>query len=286
MYCICFFKKKIISFHYICFMRKLIVFCFCFTGLNVYSQSSISIELIEKTTLKADRFIGVDDFEAIYFIRNNTLIKETEEHIYNYQNTQLGEITSVDVINSLKILIFYKAYNTVVFVDKFLNELSNPINFSTNGFNKNVEFVNIAYQNQLWLYSRDDNRLHLWDFNTQKVKHSSKPLSFLKRSNFLPHQQLSQYNDTYLSDGTGLLKFNEYAQFESSLILNSFSMITRMSEGFIFEKNKFLFYQNLTERPIDLTFKERIKFKNIYTRNTHLYIFDGASLFTFNINKN
>jgi len=267
-------------------MRISFLLFFLCTGFNAIAQASVSINLVKKTTLKADRFIGVDDFDAIYFVRNNTLIKETDENIYNYQNTQLGEITSVDVINPLKILIFYKALNTVVLVDKSLNPLSNPINFSTNGFNKNVEFVNIAYKNQLWLYSRDDNRLHLWDLNTQMVNHSSKPLSFLKKSNFLPHQQLSKYNETFLSDGTGLLKFNEYAQFESSLTLNSFSMISRMYEGFVFVKNRFLFYQNLTERPIDLTLKERIKFKNIYTRNTYLYIFDGASLFTFNIDKN
>ena len=77
-------------------------------------------------SINADKFIGVDDFENSYYINHNNLYKKTAQTIYSYANSQLGEITSVDITNPLKILVFYRDFNAVLLLDNRLNELTTP----------------------------------------------------------------------------------------------------------------------------------------------------------------
>jgi len=261
------------------------LFLVMFTLFPFRGVGQIQLEFIEKTSLKADLFIGIDEFKATYFIRNNALIKETEDNVLSFQQNQLGEISSVDIRNPLKIVVFYRDYNTVVLLDNKLNVLAAPINFSVEELGQNIGLVNLALANQLWLYSTDENRLHLWDYQTKKITFSSKPLSFLKKSNFQPTQQLSTATDIYLTDQKGFLKFNKYAQFESSLNFNEFSKIVRLADSFIYLKNNRLYHQTLTEAPTDLAVRPYVKVKNFYANHGYLYIFDGESIFTFKITK-
>ena len=91
-------------------------------------------------SLNADKFIGVDDFENSYYINHNNLYKKTAQTIYSYANSQLGEITSVDITNPLKILVFYRDFKTVLLLDNRLNELTTPINFTTESFSSKANF--------------------------------------------------------------------------------------------------------------------------------------------------
>jgi hypothetical protein len=72
--------------------------------------------------LTADSFYGVDDFEAIYYGVNSAFIKKKGEKIQQFYDVQLGDLTEVDLINPLNILLFYKDTQTVVLLDNRLNE--------------------------------------------------------------------------------------------------------------------------------------------------------------------
>ncbi|MCK0130163.1 hypothetical protein MWU59_01495 [Flavobacteriaceae bacterium F08102] len=268
-------------------MRIYSLLCVLFSTLysSPSAQAQIQLEFTHKTNLKADKFIGVDEFDATYYILNNTLFKETEDTIVSFQQNHLGEISSVDIRNPLKILVFYRDYNTVILLDNKLNPLGDPINFSTLEVSQNIGLVNLALDHQLWLYTIDDNRLHLWDYQTKKITYSSKPLSFLKKSTFHPTQQLATFTDTYLTDQKGFLKFNKYAQFESSINFNEFNKIVRIEDDFIYLKNNQLYFQTLTKPASNVTLKPHVKVKDLFYLHDHLHIFDGESIFTYKITK-
>ena len=108
-------------------MKKLIVFVFLFT-LNFWSQE-FKLDFIEEKEIKfeADQIIGVTKFDEYIYTKNNILYKQTTNNTFQYQNLQLGPITKVDIINPLKIVVFYEEFNSVVLLysDNTRNSKSN-----------------------------------------------------------------------------------------------------------------------------------------------------------------
>jgi len=85
----------------------LLFFSFC---LSVQAQKS-SAELIEKTPFNLERFVGVDKFNNFYGIKSNTFYKLEGSKKYQFADLQLGRLTSADILNPLKITLFYKDMN-------------------------------------------------------------------------------------------------------------------------------------------------------------------------------
>ena len=259
---------------------------FCFSQETVSSKTSlISTELINSFFLDADTFIGVDDFENYYYIKNNTLYKKTSQQIYTYTNTQLGEITLVDLTNPLKILLFYRDFNTFLFLDNRLNELIAPFNFNTSSFSKNITFVGTSSNNNLWIYSLDDNVLQLWNHQTQKIQFTSQPLP-LYSDNFNASQFISSYKNCWLVGEKQLLKFNEYGTLTESLHIENNSLLKPFQKGYIYIKDAMLYYQSETTGSQQIRTKTNIIVKNYSMNNHHISIFDGTKIFVFKIIKN
>ena len=268
---------------------KLLAFTFLFFQfLFVNAQESpliIETEFLKEFQLHADTFIGVDDFENYYYIKSNTLYKKTEKQIYTYTNTQLGQITSVDITNPLKILLFYRNFNTVLFLDNKLNELTTSINFTSASFSQQITFVNISSNNNLWLYSLDDNILQLWNHQTNKIQFTSQPLSFYD-NNFKVIKQLSSYKNCWLIGEHTILKFNQYGIFLESTSIDNNTNLIPFKKGYVYLKGDKLLYQNTQKSLQQIRTKPEVHIKNYYMNTNHIYIFDGTKIFVFKIIKN
>nr|WP_152556284.1 hypothetical protein [Nonlabens ulvanivorans] len=84
---------------------------FLISSYNLIAQISTDNSI----SLSCDSFYGVDDFESIYYSTDNVLYKKSESKRLEFFDIQLGDITSVDIINPLKILVFYRDTQTLVF---------------------------------------------------------------------------------------------------------------------------------------------------------------------------
>jgi hypothetical protein len=102
----------------ILFITLLIFYC-----LTVSSQEIIPATKLETVKIEGDAFLGFDNQLNYYSIRNNILVKNSPSTTYQYNNLGLGKISRVDFQNPLQILIFYKNFNSVVFLDNQLNEI-------------------------------------------------------------------------------------------------------------------------------------------------------------------
>ena len=101
---------------FLCFscVMKYIFYFFLFSPLYILSQESIKATLIKQTPLEADVFISKNNFEKIYYIEQNSLIENCSKRKFidlGYSNIQLGNITTVNTFNPLKINVFYKDFN-------------------------------------------------------------------------------------------------------------------------------------------------------------------------------
>jgi len=264
---------------------KFFTFFFLFIQLVFVNAQELQTKYLKEIHLKADTFIGVDNFENYYYIKSNTLYKKTNQQIFTYTNTQLGEITSVDISNPLKVLLFYKDFNTVLFLDNKLNELTTSINFTSESFSQQITFVNISSNNNLWLYSLDDNVLQLWNHQTKKIQFTSQPLSSYI-DNFSAILLLSSYKNCWLIGEGSILKFNEYGIFLASSTIDSHTLVNPFQDGFLYSKGKELFHYKPSKDIQKVDLKNEVIIKSFYINSDHIYIFDGTKIFVFRIIKN
>lgn len=156
-------------------MRVLFITLFLFFGLEISAQNN-QMRLLDKVGFSADRFVGVDKFDYYYFINNNVLFKTKKGISLEYKNVALGQITKVDLLNPLKVIVFYEQYNTAVTLDNQLNETL-KIDFSQLKSPLVVSKIGIASQNQFWVFDDISRQLYLYNTTNGNVKAVGTPLS-------------------------------------------------------------------------------------------------------------
>ena len=255
--------------------KLLILFFFI---VSISSSQEIKTKFISKIPLQADTFIGVDEFDHIYYLKNNTLFKKSEDDVINYSNVQLGKITSVNIQNPFKIVLFYKDFNSVIILDNNLNELTNRIDLTKETLFNNVELVSISSENDLWLYA-SDTKLYLYDYKNHFVKLQTQPMNFY-HNGLDPKLIKSTYKNVWLIAADGVIQFNEYGNYIEFFKENEITNFFPLKKRFVYYKNSsFYFLENNMSFPILLKHKKTMK--NIYVNNTSIYIYDGYDIYKF-----
>ncbi|MBU2929147.1 hypothetical protein [Winogradskyella psychrotolerans] len=252
-------------------MQKLIYFfllfgCLSFSQQDV--QKQITAILKDSTQLEAKAIFGIDNFGTLYYATdNNSFHKKTKDTIITYANFQLGDITSANTFNPLKLNLFYKDFNTVVILDNRLAEIK-KVDFNTIQPYKNVSFVSSGYDNSLWLFNQDYQYLELYDFKTNKIKLKTVPV----QSEVLDLK--SDYNYCYLLTKNYLYVYNYFGslirKIENSgyegLAFNEAHLVLKKDESlFILEKNKSII------KPI---LHPKMLIKQFLVTNETVYIYD------------
>ncbi len=246
------------------------------------SDSIINTKFISSNVLDANEFIGVDEFKNLYYLKNNTFYKKNNNETLSYTNTQLGKVTSVDIKNPLKIILFYRDFNSVILLDNKLNELSSRIDFKETFFSKNISLLTGTSNNNLWIYSLDDNTLQRYNYNTKRIEFTSQSLSFNQMA-FKAKKLVSSYKNCWLMGEDSIMKFNEYGTYLNEIIVSGIADIELLKEGFIYLKDKNLYkYDNDVSTFVKL--EKEISIKSFYINKNEIYIFDGTSIFVFSMN--
>lgn len=176
----------------------LIIFC-SFYGL---SQESVTAELKETSNIKVEQIFGVDTFGTLYYSdQSASFYKKTADTIISYANFQLGKITSANTFNPLKINLFYQDFNTVIILDNRLAEIT-KIDFNTITDYKNVSLVSTGYDNTIWVFNQDLQRLELYDYLNNKTRIKTVPI----QSEVIALK--SDYNYCYLLTETFIYVYN------------------------------------------------------------------------------
>ena len=128
----------------------LIFITFLIVGIT-FSQNAIYTENIDKTLLLTDTFLGFDNQQNQYSIKDNVLSKNSKLINYQYKNVSLGKITRVDFQNPLQIVVFYNDFNTAILLDNQLNE-TKKIDFNLLSEAVNIDAIALSSQNQLWFF--------------------------------------------------------------------------------------------------------------------------------------
>jgi hypothetical protein len=204
-------------------MRKkitvlLIIFSVFFVPV-IFGQKDSVFHFINQFNYPVSSFT-VDNIGALYIITPGNQLKKYNEKgdsvgVFN-QVTQYGKLTYVDAENPWKTILFYQNFATIVLLDKYLNVVT-AINLRKQNIFQ-VHAVTSSYDNNIWLYDEQDNKLKKIDENGNVL---SETVDFRLLFDSVPEPKkiIDRDGFVYLYDPEkGVYIFDYYGSFKSRLI--------------------------------------------------------------------
>ena len=258
--------------------KTLLLFIFWF-GLGFGQKAKIQPEKIDFLSLKASGYFGQDHFGNNYFVTGNVLYKKGVNENVQYQNLAFGAISSVDLLNPLQVVLFYKPFNAVVLLDNQFNEIK-TVQFNT----PNTDFilaeaVALANQNQLWFFDANSSRIGLYNLEKDTVKWVSAFLSGgikAYKSDYNMFYWIDNQNNIYATSLYGDAKTSgKIPNYDSILILDS--------NRVLFSKdNELFFYEVKKQEASKLEIFEKT-FVNYFYKDGILTIFTNQGITYYKI---
>lgn len=204
------------------------------------------------------------------------LFKKGADGDFRFSDLQLGELTSVDFINPLKVIIFYEDTNTVVMLDNRLAEIER-INFNMLPEFIHATSVTNAGNNQLWVFNINTQELLLFNYRNNTITANSIPFEgdvFYQTSNF---------NFCYVLTENSLQKFNSYGSLLYKIEPNVYDIISQNGDTLIAMKGMEMYYIDENNLAPILINTSEITVKDLQLSQDFLYIYNGENLQKFTI---
>ena len=197
-----------------------------------------------------------DPFGNIYIVNAGEIRRfdnEYREAAY-YSNSFLGKISSVDLSDPLRILLYFKDYNQILWLDKYLTEIRSPLLLDQLGYQQ-VDALCSSSQGGFWLYSDITCQIHYFD-NTMKLVHESINLRPLIGSATRPVAMLEKNRHVYLNaPAKGILVFDRFGNYRRTLPVTGCTRFQVTDTEIFFFKNDSLFRYNIEKdlsNPVQL----------------------------------
>src|ERR1051325_6315709 len=96
-----------------------------------------------------------DNLGNDYLLNGNLLEKYDGDGNFqkNFSNKNLGSISSVDAGNPLKVLVFYRSFQQVIFLDNMFSQSGNSISLDALGYNQ-TSLACSSHNSGFWIFSQ------------------------------------------------------------------------------------------------------------------------------------
>jgi hypothetical protein len=156
----------------------LAVFLPVFLSAQAAAPPPDSLRLLIKIPVQAT-FATADQLSNLYVVREDNAVEKydsTGKRVARYSNNRLGKLAAADASNPLKILLWYADFQTIMTIDRTLNEIG-QLNLGDAGF-QNVRSIALAQDGNIWIY--DDARFRLLKISaTGTVIQESQPMNMI-----------------------------------------------------------------------------------------------------------
>ncbi|MGE0561571.1 MAG: hypothetical protein AB7O47_07130 [Flavobacteriales bacterium] len=251
-------------------MKQFILILICLLSFEINAQNNA-------TEFKGKAFT-TDQTGSYYEIYSNQIKKigKNGQRQFTYSNNILGEITSVDVFNPMKIVVFFKDFSKIVILDNTLTEQGSVLDLNEVSLEE-TSLVCTSYNNGIWYYNPVK-------FQLTRIEHFSKSsntsanISTILNKNIQPNFLVEYNNKVYLNDPVnGILVFDIYGTYLKTIPiynLNTFQVkenyLLYVSEEGHIETYDFFTLEQAVFKPIEYANIKwvRIENKNIYIINS------------------
>lgn len=170
---------------------------------------------------------AMDPIGNLYILSSNGGIRKYAANgdsvgVYNAVRN-FGKLTSIDVSNPLRILLFYKDFSTVVILDRFLANVA-TINLKTINILQPTA-IGLAYDNAIWIFDEYDNKLKKIDQQSTLLFETPDIRTALNQS-LAPERIINDNGLVYLADTiSGIFVFDNYGAFKRRIPVTNWQSI-------------------------------------------------------------
>lgn len=189
--------------------------------------------IVIKTPLN---YFTTDNIGNIYTVHDDELIKflPAGKFFARYSNLKLGSITTIDATNPLKLILYYRDFQQLVFLDNQLSQTSDPVSFEKLGYEQ-TDLVCASSNNGFWIYNKQNNELIRFNENSKKIA-STGNLKQVLQTDIAPNFMLEHNNFLFLnSPETGIYVFDIFGAFSKVISLKNLSQF-QVNEDIIYYK--------------------------------------------------
>jgi hypothetical protein len=259
---------------------------FCHQGIAQFLQNESNFsqqKFIPEQTIPGNfSNFNVDAIGNIYLIMPTDQLKKIKPDgaliaVYN-DVKRYGKISTIDVRNPLKVLVYYKNYSAIVVLDKLLT-FRNQIELKPLQFFE-VNAIANTYDNNIWIYDEqnfrikkiDDKGVLLFDYPDLRNEFNIAPSA---------EKLIDEDNQLYLIDKEqGVFIFDYYGAYNRNISLKDLSHVVVEKNcliGFTDTTMVVIQLKNLTTKKYALPIlKEKIK--SLKFINNKLYVLTQTSL--------
>jgi len=188
-----------------------------------------------KTISSSASFITTDNLGNLYMIVNNELgmYDSNGNLLKTFSDKTHGSIDFVDVSNPLQILLFYRDFRQVVFLDNMLSKKSDAL--LLDGLQiLQPQLACSSYENGFWIYDQQDFQLIRFDINLQRSNQSGN-IAQLAGIEIKPNFLTEIGGNIYMNDPeNGILIFDKYGTFAKILPIKNLTSFQVIENNIIF----------------------------------------------------
>lgn len=208
-------------------------------------QSADSSKLLFSVPVKAV-FATADQLSNVYLVNEDNGLEKydsTGKRVARYTNNRLGKISFADAGNPLKILLWYADFQTIVTIDRTLNEIG-QLDLTEAGF-QNVRSIAQAQDGNIWIY--DDARFRLLKIGPSgSVVQESQPMNLVFPKRMTAACIRDNGETVFISDPVqGISSFDQYGTLLRTYPGLKTGWFEVLGDWLVFPENNTIRFENL-----------------------------------------
>lgn len=219
-------------------------------------------------------FFTTDNLGNIYLVHEDELIKylPNGKLFARYSNLKLGSITTVDVTNPLKILLYYREFQQIVFLDNQLSQNREPLSIEKLGYEQ-TDLVCAGSNNSFWLYNKQNSELIRFDQFGRETS-STGNLKQVLNAGLNPDFMIEHNNLLYLnSPASGIFVFDIFGAFTKLITLRGLHSFQVSDDQLFFQKDSlFCRYDQIAFEDFCESFPKKALQKGIRVSGATYYL--------------
>lgn len=266
---------------------------FLIIGVSIIFCSLISIardsfKIYKQIPIQAQQ-MQVNELGDIYVLKNdNSIVKYNEngDSITNYSTLSRGRVSYIDASNPLRVLVFYKQFSLLQFLDKSLTLLS-----EVRLQNKQITQGNIvatASDGGIWVYDNFNTTLNKLDVNLNITVRGSELRQQLDEA-LNPIYMIEHNKQVFIVDTSiGILIFDQFGTYLNTLSLKTSKTVQLIGSQIIYLKDNSLYsydLQTFSMQHIDLPINQNNVIINAIYYHSRIILLTDTDMIIYSLDK-
>lgn len=182
--------------------------------------------------------IVIDNIGNIYAFNNPVITKYfTNKQIKTFSIKTYGDLDFIDASNALRLLLYFKDFQRILFLDSQLSQNGDVIELTDLGLEQ-TSLVCSSFNNGFWVYNQANNELIRFNQDLQ-ISVKSGNIKRILNIDITPNYMIENNGKLYLNaPGTGILVFDIYGAYIKTIPLKNLHQFT------VFQPYIFYIYNN------------------------------------------